>query len=99
MGVTSGRGQQRLLLGEVFAFEVGHCQEDGHDNGGEHLEVIRLQAQQNDEIIHDLVGDAAADYADQADDEIGLDLQRNGEADENRRQTDDDGAASIVDVG
>lgn len=90
---------QGFATGEVFAFDVGNRKENGYDDGREHFEVVRFQAQQDDEIVHDVVNNSAAHNTDEADNEVGLNLQGNGQADEDGGQTDNDGNAAIVDVG
>ena len=59
---------------EILALQVGNCQEDHHNDGGEHLQVVGLQTQQHHEVVDDVVDDAAAYHTDQTHHEIGLDL-------------------------
>src|SRR5699024_1629897 len=42
---------QGLAPGKVLAFQVRHRKEDGDNDGGEHLQIVRLQAHEDDQIV------------------------------------------------
>lgn len=85
-----------------MAFEVGDCQEDGHDDCGEQLQVVGGQLEPEDDAHHDVVDDAANDHKGQLAEEVQMLAQQrlsDDLTDDDGGQANDDGAAPHVDVG
>ena len=80
------------LPGEDAVFPIGHGQEDGHDQRGEQLQVVSVQAQPQHHLDDQVIDDGAQGHGQQLQGEVPEELTEDHLADDHGRQADDDGA-------
>ena len=90
-----------LLAGlvPVLALPVRHRKENGDDDGGQHLQVVAVEAQGQDDLDDQIVNNRAEGHAQQLERKVMEDAAEDNLADDDGCQADDDGAAAGVDIG
>lgn len=85
-------------LAEVFAFPVRNRQEDGDHARGEQLQKVCVDAEPDHDLQHDVVNNRAEGDGQQLQCKVPEYFAKDGFADDDRGQADDNGAAAHIDV-
>ena len=77
---------------------MGNGKEYGHNNGGNQLQIIRVQSQPQYHLQYQIINHSAHGYREQLKGEIAADPAKQYLGDDHRRQTNDDGSPPCINI-